>query len=97
VVNRLVERVNASLPAPRSYEVVHADTGDARGIDVAFIYDDTLFQVPLPLAESVFFHVVMRRNATREIVQVNFNPRRLRSAICCCGGTTAMWDMMRLA
>jgi Endonuclease/Exonuclease/phosphatase family len=73
VVNRLVERVNASLPAPRSYEVVHADTGDARGIDVAFIYDDTLFQVSLPLAESVFFHVVMRRNATREIVQVNFN------------------------
>jgi hypothetical protein len=52
--------------------VVHADTGDARGIDVAFIYDDTLFQVPLPLAESVFFHVVMRRTATREIVQVNF-------------------------
>ena len=72
VVDRLVERVNAPLPAPRSYAVVHADTGDARGIDVAFIYDDTLFQVPLPLEESVFFHVVMRRNATREIVQVNF-------------------------
>jgi hypothetical protein len=29
--------------------VVHADTGDACGIDVAFIYDDTLFRVPLPL------------------------------------------------
>jgi predicted extracellular nuclease len=72
VVDRLVERVNAMLPAPRSYQVVHADTGDARGIDVAFIYDNTLFQVPLPLEESVFFHVVMRRNATREIVQVNF-------------------------
>jgi hypothetical protein len=39
---------------------------------VAFIYDDTLFQVPLPLEDSVFFHVVMRRHATREIVQVNF-------------------------
>ena len=26
--------------------MVHADTDDARGIDVAFIYDDTLFQVP---------------------------------------------------
>jgi predicted extracellular nuclease len=72
VVERLVERVNAKLLAPRSYAVVHADTGDARGIDVAFIYDDTLFGVPLPLQESVFFHVVMRRNATREIVQVNF-------------------------
>jgi hypothetical protein len=32
------------------------DTDDARGIDVAFIYDDTLLQVPLPLEESVFFH-----------------------------------------
>jgi predicted extracellular nuclease len=72
VVDRLVERVNATLPAPRSYQVVHADTGDAPCIDVAFICDDTLFQFPLPLEQSVFFHVVMRRNATREIVQVNF-------------------------
>jgi hypothetical protein len=35
------------------------------------IYDATLFQDPLPLEESVFFHVVMHRHATREIVQVN--------------------------
>jgi predicted extracellular nuclease len=53
-VDRLVDSVNATLPAPQSYAVVHAHTGDARGIDVAFIYDDTLFQVPLPLEESVF-------------------------------------------
>jgi endonuclease/exonuclease/phosphatase family metal-dependent hydrolase len=72
VVDRLVETVNAALPVPRSYAVVHAETDDARGIDVAFIYDETLFQVPLPLRDSVFFHVVMRRHATREIVQVNF-------------------------
>ena len=72
VVDRLVDAVNAVLPAPRSYAVVHADTDDARGIDVAFVYDDTLLQVPDPVEESVFFHVVMRRNATREIVQVNF-------------------------
>jgi predicted extracellular nuclease len=75
VVERLVDSVNATLAAPRSYVVVHANTDDARGIDVAFIYDDTLFQVPLPLEESVFFHVVMRRHATREIVQVNFKTR----------------------
>jgi predicted extracellular nuclease len=72
VVDRLVEKVNAMLPAPRDYAVVHADTDDARGIDVAFIYVDTLLQVPLPLEESVFFHVVMRRHAMHEIVQVNF-------------------------
>jgi hypothetical protein len=62
VVDRLIDRVNATLPGPRNYEVVHPDTDDARGIDVAF--DDTLFQVPPPLEQSVFFHVVMRRNAT---------------------------------
>jgi hypothetical protein len=75
VVERLIDRVDATLAAPRSYVVVHVNTDDARGIDVAFIYDDTLFQVPLPLEESVFFHVVMRRHATREIVQVNFKTR----------------------
>jgi hypothetical protein len=72
VVDRLVDKVNAALPAPRTYSVVHADTDDARGIDVAFIYDNTLFQVPAPPEELVFFHVVMRRHATRGIVQVNF-------------------------
>ena len=48
---------------------MHAETDDARGIDVVFLYDATLFQVPLPLEESVFFNVVMRRRAAREIVQ----------------------------
>lgn len=54
VVDRLLERVNATLPAPRSYDVVHADTDDARGIDAAFIYDKMLLEVPLPLEQSVF-------------------------------------------
>ena len=44
-------------------------------IDVAFIYDDTKLAVPLPLADSVFFLVVMRRNMTREIVQVGFKTK----------------------
>ncbi len=72
VVERLVDAVNTRLAAARPYSVVHADTDDARGIDVAFIYDHSMLTVPAPEAESVFFHVVMRRNATREIVQVNF-------------------------
>jgi predicted extracellular nuclease len=72
VVDRLVDALNATLPAPRSYAVVHADTGDARGIDVAFIYDATLFQVPLLSRSRCSSNVVMRRHATREIVQVNF-------------------------
>jgi len=61
--------VTAIVPG-RSYQVVHADTDDERGIDVAFLYDPT--RLTVPAADAVFFHVVMRRNATREIVQVNF-------------------------
>ena len=68
VIDLLARAVEGLLPA-RFYAVAHADTDDARGIDVAFLYDDTKFVVP---AGETFFHVVMRRNATREIVQVNF-------------------------
>jgi len=32
---------------------VHADTDNARGIEVAFVYDDTMFEVPLPREEWV--------------------------------------------
>lgn len=71
VVDLLVASVFARLPA-RHYAVVHADTDDARGIDVAFVYDADLLEVPI---DAVFFHVVMRRNATREIVQVNFKTK----------------------
>ncbi|GAA3525209.1 endonuclease [Aeromicrobium flavum] len=56
----------------RSYGIAHADTDDARGIDVAFLYDTDRFEVP---PGETFFHVVMRRNATRELVQVNFRTR----------------------
>jgi Endonuclease/Exonuclease/phosphatase family len=63
-------------PLGRQYSIVHADTGDARGIDVAFLYDPGLLEAP---AGEVFFHVVMRRNATREIVQVNFRTHRGRT------------------
>ena len=57
------------VPGGSNYAVAHANTDDARGIDVAFIYDDTISSC---CPSRPFFHVVMRRNATREIVQVNF-------------------------
>jgi predicted extracellular nuclease len=69
VLDLLAAAVTAIVPG-RSYQVVHADTDDDRGIDVAFLYDPT--RLTVPTADAVFFHVVMRRNATREIVQVNF-------------------------
>lgn len=68
VLDLLASAVHQLLPA-RSYGIAHADTDDARGIDVAFLYDTAKLTAP---ATEIFFHVVMRRNATREIVQVNF-------------------------
>jgi hypothetical protein len=75
VLDLLAEAVHGLLPG-RRYGVVHADTDDARGIDVAFLFDPSLLDVP---PDQVFFHVVMRRNATRELVQVNFRTHRGRS------------------
>jgi predicted extracellular nuclease len=75
VVDLLVGALAARLPA-RNYAVIHADTEDARGIDVAFIYDAGLLTAP---ADQVFFHVVMRRNATRELLQVNFKTHKDRT------------------
>jgi predicted extracellular nuclease len=75
VLDLLVAAIKTPLPG-RDYAIVHADTDDARGIDVAFLYDPTLLFVP---SDEVFFHVVMRRNATREIVQVNFETHKGRT------------------
>ncbi len=46
---------------------------DQRGIDVAFIYDSSLFT-----AEDQFSHFVMRRTATRDLFQVNFRTSKGR-------------------
>jgi endonuclease/exonuclease/phosphatase family metal-dependent hydrolase len=75
VVTRPRDAVNTRLPA-RSYQVAHADTSDQRGIDIAFLFDPTLFTAP---ADQRFQHVVMRRTATREIFQVNFQTHRGRT------------------
>ncbi len=60
-------------PLGRTYQVVHHDTSDQRGIDVGFIYDSGLFT-----AGESFSHVVMRRTATRDIFQVNFTTKKNR-------------------
>jgi endonuclease/exonuclease/phosphatase family metal-dependent hydrolase len=56
----------------RNYQVIHSESPDQRGIDVAFLYDENLFTVPLPLEDNVFSHFVLRRTATRDILQVTF-------------------------
>jgi predicted extracellular nuclease len=68
VLNLLVDRLRTVLPA-RTYAIAHADTSDQRGIDIAFLFAPDRFQAP---PDQIFQHVVMRRTATREIFQVNF-------------------------
>src|SRR5687767_7847501 len=45
VLDLLVDELARRLGG-REYAVVHADTSDARGIDVAFLYDPTMLTVP---------------------------------------------------
>lgn len=72
VVKRLVDALNVSLD-DRKYSFVHSNTKDARGIDIAFIYDSKLFYKPY--SKHIFNHVVLKRNATRDILQVNFRTK----------------------
>ncbi len=66
---KVLEKLIAKLSSlGRVYETVHADTKDGRGIDVAFIYDSTKYDV---VGEEIFNHFILRRNATRDILQVS--------------------------
>jgi predicted extracellular nuclease len=70
----VLEKLLAKIDLPgRKYGIVHSDTGDNRGIDVAFIYDLKLFRKPY--RSHIFNYVVLKRNATRDILQVNFKTR----------------------
>jgi predicted extracellular nuclease len=66
VLEQLIQKLE---PLSRAYRVIHADTQDQRGIDVAFIYDSAKYKT---LETEVFNHFILRRNATRDLVQVNF-------------------------
>lgn len=59
----------ALAPTGRNYAVAHVDMSDQRGIDVAFIYDSDRFSTT---PEEQFSHFIVRRNATRDLFQVNF-------------------------
>lgn len=66
VLEQLVQRIH--FPAnQRNYQIAHFDMSDQRGIDIAFIYDAGRFT-----CEALFSHVVTQRNATRDLLQVNF-------------------------
>ena len=51
----------------RPYKIAHDNSQDERGIDVAFIYDESKF-----IANEQFSHYIQKRTATRDLFQVNF-------------------------
>ena len=74
VLELLAKTIRQQLPS-RNYKIVHADTQDKRGIDVAFIYDKNKFEVEKDAKSGedlVFSHFIMKREATRDLLQVNF-------------------------
>lgn len=64
VLQRLVDSL---APLNRNYGIVHHDTDDGRGIDVAFIYDSNKFSF-----SQQFSYTVLKRSATRDLFQANF-------------------------
>ena len=91
VENRwVVEKLMDSLKGlhQHKYEIIHADTKDGRGIDVAFIYDANKFEIerdPSSRSKLVFSHFIMKRRATRDILQVNFITKGLRNRVVLVG------------
>jgi hypothetical protein len=75
VIEKLVESLK-HLPQHR-YEIVHANTKDNRGIDVAFIYDTKKFEIEKNQSNEklIFSHFIVKRKATRDILQVNFKTK----------------------
>lgn len=73
VLEKLVNKLNPT----RQYAIAHHDTTDKRAIDVAFIYDSEKFE-----ATHQFDYVVRKRNATRDIFQVNFKTKNGKILVC---------------
>jgi hypothetical protein len=66
----------ALAPLGRTYAVAHHDMSDQRGIDVGFIFDANLFGFNKDT--DLFSHFVLRRTATRDLLQVNFRTQQGR-------------------
>ena len=64
VLERLVDSLR---PLGRNYGIAHEDSQDGRGIDVAFIFDQAMFE-----KREQFSHCILKRTATRDLFQVTF-------------------------
>lgn len=69
VVKKLMDKVGNEIG--RNYKVLHKDTKDQRGIDIAIIYDADLYTDD----GHVFSLEIMKRAATRDLFQVNLTTK----------------------
>lgn len=60
----------------RSYKIAHEDMDDGRGIDIGIIYDSKKFKMT-----NKFSHWIIRRNSTRDILQVNLTIKKSNKEI----------------
>lgn len=74
VVELLIAAIN-KCGNKRRYEVVHIESKDERGIDIAFAYDTKLYTVS---KKDVFSAAVMKRTATRDLLQVTFTVKKTK-------------------
>lgn len=78
----LLQLIDAIALPERDYRIIHHNSGDKRGIDVAFIYDGHRFQTR---SSEVFHHIIQKRTATRDLLQVNFYTRPQGNLLICIG------------
>lgn len=76
VLEKLVARI--SKDGGRQYSIVHADSSDNRGIDVAFLYD-----AAIAAPGEVFQHWVVKRSATRDLLQTDFEIYNKKVVVIC--------------
>jgi predicted extracellular nuclease len=68
ILQKFINTINLSN---RDYEIVHQEMNDKRGIDIGFIYDKNEYNFTGPL----FSYELVKRSATRDILQVEFKTR----------------------
>ena len=77
VINKLVNKIKDTVP--RAYEVVHEQYDDKRGIEIAFIFDGSKFEI------AKDSKTVLREEATRNILQVNLKIKNSNTPIVLIG------------
>ncbi|MDH3618947.1 MAG: hypothetical protein OES14_07705 [Nitrosopumilus sp.] len=69
--NVLQRLVNDLKFLGREYKIAHEEMDDGRGIDIGLIYDSKKFKMT-----EKFSHWIIRRNSTRDILQVNLTIKK---------------------